>query len=952
MGNPFSTKTYLALALGLLFATLSIVVVVLVNIGMKRLALTDAEQAARMLLDHNLAIHTYFSQDLKPKLFEQLGPITSKDYFEPVWMSSTYAIRKMDKYFRHFNPSPYYYKECAINARSPENEADDHERAFLLDLQRNPHLTTKSAIRVLDDKPYFTLLRRGETMEESCLRCHSSPEQAPGDLVRHYGPDRSFHRRVDEVAQAISVRIPLSGAFSSATRFSYYLSGLLLVVLGGGFLLIWIGNERLVIGPLAEIQEHAVLIASEHERLGETIPEPKVREVRDLVAAFNRMSIELRKTNDEQEQRIIERTKELAIERERLEVTLRSIGDGVISTDTKGRITALNRRAEELTGWTEAEARGNPLQEVFVIVNALTREACGNPVDKVLKTGESVGLANNTMLIAKDGKERILADSGAPIRAESGEILGVVIVFRDVTEKVRQEEALAKSEALLREAQRVAHIGHWELESLPGTSTWSEEIFHIFGLDPEKGEPSLGAYRDIIHLDDWELLERSVEALSSEGAPFDIEFRVIRPDGSIRWVNAKGYPQRNAQGEIIRLFGTAQDITERKKTEQERESLRSQLFQAQKMEAVVTLTGGIAHDFNNLLTIINGYTELILSEKTEEDPEYSDLQKIVQTGRKGAELVQKLLALSKKGEIEPHELNLNRVVEQAVAFMERTFPKAIEIETILEQDLDMINADASQIEQVLMNLCINAKEAMPEGGSITIETRNTLVDEEYCRLHTNAKAGPHVLIAIADTGTGMTKETAERVFDPFFTTKGWDFKKGTGLSLPVAKGIVEQHGGWITCESEPGKGTTFTVYLPAVHGPWVENRPKTEGHDAAGGKILLVDDEEYVLDLGKRILERAGYPVITASSGEEALKIYAREPSDIGLIVVDLMMPQMGGEKCIEQLLQINPRAKVIVSTGHSLDSAESLRLRLSARRFVKKPYEMGQLIQAVQDLL
>ncbi len=386
--------------------------------------------------------------------------------------------------------------------------------------------------------------------------------------------------------------------------------------------------------------------------------------------------------------------------------------------------------------------------------------------------------------------------------------------------------------------------------------------------------------------------------------------------------------------------------------DQERESLRSQLFQAQKMEAVVTLTGGIAHDFNNLLTIINGYTELILSEKTEEDPAYSDLQKIVQTGRKGAELVQKLLALSKKGEIEPHALNLNRVVEQAVAFMERTFPKAIAIETLLDQNLDMINADASQIEQVIMNLCINAKEAMPEGGSIKIETRNTLVDEEYCRLHANAKAWPHVLIAIGDTGTGMTKETVDRVFDPFFTTKGRDFKKGTGLSLPVAKGIVEQHGGWITCESEPGKGTTFTVYLPAIHGPSVENRPKTEGHDAAGEKILLVDDEEHVRDLGKRILERAGHPVIIASSGEEALKIYAREQSNIGLIVLDLMMPQMGGEKCLEQLLKINPRVKAIVSTGHSLESAESLRLGLLARGFVKKPYKMGELIQAVQDVL
>ena len=319
MSRTLSMKAYLALALGLLFVILSVVVVVLVNGSMRRQALTDAEKAARMLLDHNLAIHTYFSQDLKPKLFERLGPTTSKDYFEPVWMSSTYAIRKMDGYFHHFNKNPYYYKECAINARSPENEADNYEKAFLVDLQNSPQLTTKSAIRDLDGKPYFTILRRGESMEESCLHCHSSPEKAPGDLVRQYGPERSFHRKVQDVVQAISIRIPLSEAFSSATSFSYYLSGLLLVALGGGFLFLWVGNKRLVISPIARIQEHAVRISSEHGRLGETIPEPKVRELRDLVAAFNKMSVDLGKSYEELEQRVLERTKDLTDANQKLE---------------------------------------------------------------------------------------------------------------------------------------------------------------------------------------------------------------------------------------------------------------------------------------------------------------------------------------------------------------------------------------------------------------------------------------------------------------------------------------------------------------------------------------------------------------------------------------------------------------------------------------------------------
>ncbi|MDQ7784211.1 MAG: PAS domain S-box protein [Desulfomonilaceae bacterium] len=1087
MAGPTGAKTYLAVTLGILFAVLSIVVIFLVNGTMRQLALNDAGNAARMLLDHNLAVHTYFSQNLKPKLFEKLAPIASKEYFEPVWMSSTYAVREIDKYFRHFNPNPYYYKESAINARSPENEADGYEKAFLEALQNNPELTTKSAIRVLDGKPYFTLLRRGETMEESCLRCHSSPEKAPGDMVRQYGPHRSFNRKVDDTAQAISIRIPLSEAFSGATDFSYLLSGLLLTAFGGGFLVVWFGGKRLMLDPIAAIRDRAVQIASDPNRLGESIAEPKARELHDLVGAFNQMSVALRKSYDELEQRVVERTKELATERERLAVTLRSIGDGVIVTDTEGRITALNRETENLTGWTEEEALGRPLEEVFVIVNEKTRTPCENPVHKVLQTGEVVGLANNTLLLAKDGSERILADSAAPIRAEDGEVWGVALVFRDVTERVRAEEELKKSEALLKEAQRVAHIGHWELGDPSGAPTWSEEIFHIFGLDPVLGEPSFAAHRDMIHAEDWALLDRAVRRLSAEGEPYDIEFRVIRPDGSVRWMNAKGYAGRNEQNETVRLFGTAQDITDRKKTEealarsesrlstavtmahlghweydvvkdlftfndhfyrmfrttaeqvggytmssadyarrfvhpddmalvkeetqkaiesndpyfsrqlehrilyadgeighisvkyfvvkdelgrtvktygvnqditerkkseQERENLLRQLAQAQKMEAVGTLTGGIAHDFNNLLTIINGYTELILLEKSEDDPIYPDLMKILETGRKGAELVQRLLALSRKGKVNPESLDLNRVIEESVALMKRTFPKMIEIDTSLDKELSMVNADASQIEQVLMNLCVNAKDAMPNGGRIGIRTKNILLGEENIRERPEAKTGRYVLMEISDTGSGISAEIIERVFEPFFTTKGWDFKKGTGLGLPVAKGIVEQHSGWITCRSEEGKGTAFSVYLPAIGEESDLGEPKMEESSPTGKKILLVDDEEFVRDLGRRILERAGYTVITASGGKEALEICKRARETIGLVILDLMMPQMGGEECLDELLRIDPHLKVIVSTGHSLTETESSRLGTRARGFVNKPYEVEQLVRVVREVL
>jgi CheY-like chemotaxis protein len=285
--------------------------------------------------------------------------------------------------------------------------------------------------------------------------------------------------------------------------------------------------------------------------------------------------------------------------------------------------------------------------------------------------------------------------------------------------------------------------------------------------------------------------------------------------------------------------------------------------------------------------------------------------------------------------------------------MERTFPKRIEIETHLAEDLSMINADASQLEQALMNLCINAKEAMSDGGRLTIKTGNVFVDEDYCRRYPGAKPGAHVLMEVSDTGAGIDGEIVRRIFDPFFSTKGWDFRKGTGLGLSVAKGIVEQHGGWITCESRPGEGSAFRVYVPALAGePGVQATPISERQSLQDKKILLVDDEESVRALGKRILERSGYNVITTANGEEALKRYAEEQSAVALVILDLLMPQMSGDACLDELMKIDPHVRVVFSTGNPLSQEERRRLAKHARGFVDKPYQVQDLLRVVGEAL
>ena len=320
------TKTRFVILLSALFIVSGAIIVALVNQQMRRQALFDAEAKARRTLNYSLAIHTYFSQRLKPKIFELTDKIRSEDYFEPSWMSSTYAIREINKYCNSFENFDYYYKECAINARSPENEANDYEKAFLEELSRDPKLVVRSGNRLLQGKRYFVVLRRGETMEESCMRCHSSPDKAPGDLVHYYGPERSFHRKVGDFVYAISVRVPLSVAYAEANRFSFQLSTWLLMVLFLFYCVLFLMSARWIFKPMDKVREKALIISESAEHLGEKISLPNGKELCDLTVSFNRMSESLGVYRDHLETRVMERTEELIKANAELEATIEELG--------------------------------------------------------------------------------------------------------------------------------------------------------------------------------------------------------------------------------------------------------------------------------------------------------------------------------------------------------------------------------------------------------------------------------------------------------------------------------------------------------------------------------------------------------------------------------------------------------------------------------------------------
>jgi K+-sensing histidine kinase KdpD len=371
------------------------------------------------------------------------------------------------------------------------------------------------------------------------------------------------------------------------------------------------------------------------------------------------------------------------------------------------------------------------------------------------------------------------------------------------------------------------------------------------------------------------------------------------------------------------------------------------------MEAIGTLAGGIAHDFNNSLQAILGFIQILLFNKKQDAADMDKLRKIEAAALRASELTQQLLTFSRKIESKLRPVDLNQEVQQVKKILRRTIPKMINIKLHLHENLNNINADPAQIEQVLMNLCINARDSMRHGGNLTIETENVNLDKEYCKTHLEAVPGDYVMLSISDNGTGIDKATLEYIFDPFFTTK--DPSEGTGLGLAMVYGIVKNHKGHINCYSEPGEGTIFRIYFPVLIENYVRRMEQQEElEEMRGGTetILLVDDEIPVRELAKEILSSFGYSVFEAVDGESALEIYKEKKKRISLIILDLIMPGMGGRKCLEEILKIDPSQKVVIVSGYSVNGSTNDLIKIGAKGYIKKPYEMRPMLDSVREVL
>jgi PAS domain S-box-containing protein len=519
----------------------------------------------------------------------------------------------------------------------------------------------------------------------------------------------------------------------------------------------------------------------------------------------------------------------------------------------------------------------------------------------------------------------------------------------DVTERRRAEEDLRQSEQKYRDIFDFATVGIYQSRDDGSLITVNAPLARMLGYDSP--EDLMKSNLDDIYMDPAERQEWISRHEPGEKG-HRRELRWKRKDGRPIWLELNARTVRNADGSTRYIEGFVHDITDRRESEEEKRRLLEQLVQSQKMEAVGQLAGGIAHDFNNLLTAITGYSELLLGELPPEDLRRSHAEEIRKAGERAAALTQQLLAFSRRQVLEPKILDVNTVVSDIERMLRRLIGEHIELKTRKEADLWRVRADPGQIEQAILNLVINARDAMPNGGTLAIETNNTRLDESFAASHVPTQPGEYVEVAVTDTGSGISDEVMARLFEPFFTTK--EVGKGTGLGLSTTYGIVKQSGGYLWCESEVGLGTTFRVYLPRVDEPVTHPAPRLTPPPTHPGDetVLLVEDEPEVRSLVQRILKTQGYTVVTAANPDEAIAVAREFKGTIQVMVTDVVMPGMSGLQLAARLMPTRPNMRVLFVSGYTHDAIGHHGVLDPGTAFLQKPFTPNALARKVREVL
>ena len=627
-------------------------------------------------------------------------------------------------------------------------------------------------------------------------------------------------------------------------------------------------------------------------------------------------------------------------ERDRAQRYLNTADVILLTLDLEGRVTLINRKGCELLGYAEPELRGRAWIETAIPAR-LRSEITGHFQNLI--AGDLTVLERP--VVTRTGEERLIEWHNTLLRDEAGTVVGTFSSGTDVTERSQALAALQTAEERMRFALESAEVGIWDMDYSTSTLTWSTTIQQHYGFVPGTFPGTFDAFVDRVHPDDRPGLLDTLRRAMQTGADFTTEHRVVWPDRTLRWLSGAGRILLGDDGQPVRGVGISMDITARR-------TLEAQYRQAQKMEAVGRLAGGVAHDFNNLLTAILGYCELLLDGLRPGDPIRCDIAEIQKAGESAAGLTRQLLAFSRKEIIEPCLLDLNTVVTDLRGMLGRLLGEDITIVLGLSPSPALVMADRGQMEQVLMNLAVNARDAMPTGGTLTIETAPVDLDEHYAARHFEVTPGAYIVLTVSDTGEGMTADVQAHLFEPFFTTKG--VGKGTGLGLATVHGIVSQGGGSVGVYSELGEGTSFKVYLPQTERDALAAERRADPPRRIAGEtrtVLVVEDAEGLRELTRRLLERLGYVVLLAGDAKEALRV-CDEHASIDVVLTDVVMPGASGPDLTRDLAERRPGLKVIFMSGYTQEAIVQHGALKPGIAFLHKPFTSDALDRKLREVL
>ncbi len=655
------------------------------------------------------------------------------------------------------------------------------------------------------------------------------------------------------------------------------------------------------------------------------------------------------------EHKLVQLEREKA-ERERTEeslnlrlAALKAAANAIIITNRDGVIQWVNPAFVTLTGYTLEESLGRNPREL-VRSGRHNRAFYAHMWQTVVGGQVWHGEIINRR---KDGSYYTEEQTITPVRDKAGQISHFVAIKQDITERKQTEAALLEAQQQLQQAVSAGNVGLWDWDLRANRVSYSAEWKQQIGYEAHEISDDFNEWQDRVHPDDLERCLQTVQAFIANPWPnYQLEFRFRHKDGSYRTILATASLLFDETGRPSRMVGAHLDITSLKQLETEKEALAAQFYQTQKMESIGRLAGGIAHDFNNLLVPILGYAEIGMMSLPAESALYGHFSQIKAAGDRAANLTRQILAFSRQQILEMTIVNLNEVVLGFQKMLNRLIRENIELKTQLAPKLKPIKADAGQIEQVLLNLAINAQDAMPDGGQLTIETSNVVLDENYAAQHADTRPGQHVLLTVSDTGHGMDTATRQRIFEPFFTTK--ERGKGTGLGLSTVFGIVKQHGGNIWVYSEPGLGTTFKVYWPVAEAAVAADIKPQPDIVLLGGTetVLVVEDETSVRQLVGETLLAQGYHVLLADEPEKGLSLAATHDGPIHLLLSDVVLPKMNGPELYRRLVSVRPDLKVLYVSGYTDDTLEFFHVMDEGTAFLQKPFAIRSLLHKVRTVL